>query len=107
MSNRDEFARDLFIADNSSFPEGVAEKDWDENREHHDYAYTIADGLIAKGYRKAAPAWVDSLTNDGIFEYTTSSHCDGSHVTHWRRVPGLTYEGNAAPWESYEPEATK
>ena len=51
-SARDEFARDLFLADNSSFPPGVAEADWDTNREHHDYAYAIVDGLIAKGYRK-------------------------------------------------------
>jgi len=51
-AQRDEFARDLFLADNSSFPPGLAEKDWDESREHHDYAFAIADGLIAKGYRK-------------------------------------------------------
>lgn len=51
-TNRHEFARDVFLADNSSFQPGMAEKDWDENREHHDYAYEIADRLIAKGYGK-------------------------------------------------------
>ena len=53
--NRHEFAKDIFIADNSSFPPGLAAKDWDENREHHDYAYAIADRLIAAGYQKIAP----------------------------------------------------
>jgi hypothetical protein len=52
VTARDELARDIFLADNSSFPAGVAEKDWDENREHHDYAYALADRLIPKGYRK-------------------------------------------------------
>lgn len=51
-TERDKFARDLFLVDNSSFPPGMAEKDWDERREHHDYAYAIADGLIAADYRK-------------------------------------------------------
>lgn len=53
-SEREELARDLFLADTAavSIPSGVAEKEWDEKREHNDYAYTLADSLIAAGYRK-------------------------------------------------------
>ena len=54
MTLREEFARDIFLADNSSVPEEVARKDWDENRELNDYAFEIADRLIAKGYGERA-----------------------------------------------------
>ena len=54
MTLREEFARDIFLADNSSFPEAAAQKDWDENRELNDYAFEIADRLIAKGYGERA-----------------------------------------------------
>ena len=63
MTLREEFARDIFLADNSSFPEAAAQKDWDENREHHDYAFEIADRLIAKGYVGRVTRWQRSTFN--------------------------------------------
>lgn len=105
MNERDEFARAVFIADNANLDTPQAAKDWDENREHHDYAFAIADGLIAAGYRKITPSWEPTLVNDGVYEYTISSDCDGSSVQHWRRIPGQTYEGRPSPWEAYEPKA--
>lgn len=62
-----------------------------------------ADAILAAGYRKTEPLWADTLTNDGKYEYTVSSDCDGSNVQYWRRVPGKTYIEAAAPWEAYEP----
>jgi hypothetical protein len=64
-----------------------------------------AEAILAAGYRKAEPLWVDSLTNDGRYEYTVSSDCDGSNVQYWKRVPGKTYIEAASPWEAYDPEA--
>ena len=62
--------------------------------------------ILAAGYRKTEPLWADALTNDGAYEYTISSDCDGSNVQHWRRIPGKTYVEAASPWEAYLPEAT-
>lgn len=62
------------------------------------------DRIIAAGYVKAEPAWAETLVNDGTFEYTVSSDCDGSNVKHWRRIPGLAYEGQPSPWATYTPE---
>ena len=67
----------------------------------------VADAILAAGYVKAEPAWAETLINDGTYEYTVSSDCDGSNVNHWRRIPGLTYEGQASPWTVYTPEETK
>jgi len=64
--------------------------------------------ILEAGYRKAEPLWADTLTNDGTYEFTISSDCDGSNVQYWRRIPGKTYIEAASPWEAYEPaEATK
>jgi hypothetical protein len=70
----------------------------------YDHATEIAEAILAAGYVKAEPAWAETLTNDGTYEYTISSDCDGSNVQHWRRVPGLIYEGQASPWLTYTPE---
>lgn len=53
MNNaRDELARDIFIADNWRNTQASG-RDWDwMSDEQVAYAYAIADGLIAKGYRK-------------------------------------------------------
>ena len=48
---RERLARDIFLADNSNAPEEQMLKDWDDPVIRPDYAYVIADGLIAKGYR--------------------------------------------------------
>lgn len=92
MSTRDDFARDVFLADNSSAPAGVAEKDWDENREHHDYAYEIADRLIAAGYSK--PRTI-----------TTAEELDalpvGSVVLHHGRA-FQHYPAYPAPFDEYQ-----
>jgi hypothetical protein len=40
----------------------------------------------------------DSLVNDGTYEYTISSDCDGSNVIHYRRTPKRVI--TAGPWES-------
>jgi hypothetical protein len=52
MSARDELARAIFLADNSSAPAGLMEAEWDNNPPTDSYAHNIADGLIAAGYRK-------------------------------------------------------
>ena len=54
-TQRDDLARDIFIADNSAHPNAGAE--WDAFTDiggacGGDYAYDIADGLLAAGYRK-------------------------------------------------------
>lgn len=52
MSARDELARDIFVADNSNAKDPAA--NWQEGPASiRDYAYAIADGLLAAGYRKA------------------------------------------------------
>jgi hypothetical protein len=73
-----------------------------ETHEQH-----TAGVLIAAGYVKAEPVWAETLLNDGDYEYTISSDCDGSSVRHWRRIPGMTFSSQPAPWETYEPEETK
>lgn len=70
-------------------------------------ANIVADALLAAGYRKMEPRWADGLVNDGTYEYTISSDCDGSSVQHWRRTPGTVCIEDASPWEAYEPEAAK
>lgn len=69
MSARDEFAKDLFLADTAavSIPDVVAEKEWDECREHNDYAYDLADRMVAMGYRKAEVVSYVVITRDGRF----------------------------------------
>lgn len=52
-TEREELALDIFLADNGSIPEDSLRQDWAAEPEtHRPYAYNIADGLIAKGYRK-------------------------------------------------------
>jgi len=51
-TQKDELARDIFLADNSNAAPGLMEKEWDENPTTYSYAHHIAEGLIAKGYRK-------------------------------------------------------
>lgn len=57
MNNeREELARDIFLADNNRHP--AADTEWDALHaagitSGTSYAYSIADDLIAKGYRKA------------------------------------------------------
>lgn len=52
-TEREELALDIFLADNGNIPEASLRQDWDEwPRQCRPYAYNIADGLIAKGYRK-------------------------------------------------------
>lgn len=66
----------------------------------------IAAAITAAGYRLAEPAWEPSLLNDGVYEYTQTSTCDGSTVYNYRRLPRLQYQGKHPSWESCEPEAT-
>lgn len=56
MTHREQMARDIFLADNSNLSEESALKDWNDPVIRPDYAYVIADGLIAKGYRLAPGA---------------------------------------------------
>lgn len=57
MNERDELAREIFMADNSASPDPAHE--WEMTTRHNPaystYAYEIADGLIAAGYRKQEP----------------------------------------------------
>lgn len=86
--------------------EELAELIWDDEAcdWRQDGPNETADAILAAGYRKLRPKWAETLTNDGAFEYTISSDCDGSNVKHWRRIPGMTSEAQPAPWETYEPE---
>lgn len=54
MSERDELARAIFVYDNGRLDQAAAEVEWEEVRGPNEprYAYLIADGLIAAGYRK-------------------------------------------------------
>lgn len=48
---RYQLAKDIFMADNADAPS--PEREWDiATTKEHAYAYGIADGLIAAGYRK-------------------------------------------------------
>ena len=48
---RTQMARLIFIADNAGAPD--PNKEWTEAEAYHrQYAYNIADGLIAAGYKK-------------------------------------------------------
>ena len=76
---------------------------WATDTEHRESQAAQAAAILAAGYVKAEPAWAETLINDGTYEYTVSSDCDGSNVNHWRRIPGLTYEGQASPWAIYTP----
>lgn len=53
---RERLARDIFLADNSNASEEHLLKEWAENKEARPisiaYCYVIADGLIAKGWRR-------------------------------------------------------
>lgn len=40
--------------------------------------------------------WADGLTNNGEFEFTTTSHCDGSNLRQWKRTPA--HSAKAGPW---------
>ena len=54
MSVRDELAKLLFTADNSAALD--AELEWRTAKpEHIDYAYVLADTVLAAGYRKQEP----------------------------------------------------
>jgi len=70
---------------------------------YDDEAKHIADALLAAGWVKSEPAWAETLDNDGTYEYTSSSHCDGTHIAHWRRKPAMRGEVSVGPWEIYEP----
>lgn len=63
----------------------------------------LAHAVLAAGYRKTEPKWAETLINDGTYEYTASSDCDGSNVTYWRRTPGKFCIEDASAWEQYEP----
>lgn len=105
MTERDELAKLAFIADNHAAGDPHAE--WEFLQKHPKYTayvYEIADAILAAGYRKTEVRWAETLTNDGTYEYTISSDCDGSSVQHWRRLPGKTYIEDASPWEAHEPE---
>jgi hypothetical protein len=77
------------------------------NTADFELAHELAKAPTLAGYVKAEPAWAETLINDRTYEYTVSSDCDGSNVKHWRRVPGLTYEGQASPWAIYTPESSE
>lgn len=53
-AEREELARAVFISDNKAAPD--PEHEWEmtcrRNPAYADYAFDIADGLIAAGYRK-------------------------------------------------------
>lgn len=72
----------------------------------YEYLDDLTGPLARAGYRKLEPKWAETLTNDGTYEYTISSDCDGSNVQHWRRTPGTACIEEASPWESYVPEVT-
>ena len=59
-TERDELAKEIFLADNWRWSQDAALKDWDalsnSAQRGSTYAHHIADGLIAKGYRKAEAA---------------------------------------------------
>jgi hypothetical protein len=47
--------------------------------------------------RESMPVWQETLVNDGEYEYTVSSDCDGSNEKRWRRLPRRVVEASA--WE--------
>ena len=52
MDEREELAREIFITDNHDNPMASYERDSEPSNMGHEYAYNIADGLLAAGYRK-------------------------------------------------------
>lgn len=66
-TQRDELAREIFLADNARQPEAEALEDWGAALHITaglTYAHGIADGLIAKGYRKLDPT--DETATDKV-----------------------------------------
>ena len=74
-TQRDELAREIFISDNSHARRAVMEAEWSERSGGYQYAFWIADGLIAAGWTKpriittaeeldALPQW--SAILDGV-----------------------------------------
>lgn len=105
MSARDELAE---LIANTEYPD--LEPPWKAREDRSPVKYFSrkqADAILAAGYVKAEPAWAETLVNDGTYEYTVSSDCDGSNVTHWRRTPETAYKGEASPWAAYTPEASE
>lgn len=80
MNERDELAQ--YIADNDEITHAE-----------------LADAILAAGYRKLEPVWAEGLINDGEYEYTISSDCDGSNVKHWKRRPEMVSTLEASSWE--------
>jgi len=46
---------------------------------------------------RVTPRFSDSVPNDGVYEYTSTSDCDGSNRRYLRRKP--QYHGDYHPWE--------
>lgn len=72
----------------------------------HDEDAAGADAILAAGWvspaearrREAAAAvWEEFLPNDGEYEYTSTSDCDGSQQKFLRRRPERRAE--SSPWE--------
>ena len=61
---------------------------------------TIADAILAAGYRKLEPVWAEGLENDGEYEYTTTWHCDGTFAAKWKRKPKLQAQEEYQPWQA-------
>lgn len=52
---------------------------------------------------RVRPEFTEYMPNDGEYEYTSDSDCDGSNVRYFRRRP--RYEGSYHPWQSTTAEA--
>ena len=100
-TQREEFAHDVFLADNSNALPNVAEKDWDENREHHDYAFEIADRMIAAGYRKPRTITtigdMAGLADRSVFR-TAEGHVFEVQGGHLLRTDSTTWWSPLASW---------
>jgi hypothetical protein len=64
---------------------------------------TLPDSAATAPVVSGEAEWVDGLPNDGEWEYTISSACDGSNVQHHRRRP--RYVRQYGPWEPTTREA--
>lgn len=102
MNDRDELARELFIADNFNQPREQSIVDWQWFMETPRFAVRIdrykamAEGVIAAGYRKVSaepPAWHHTPEPEGVQIVSDDTDDDGDDSSRWARTMDGQWKG--------------
>jgi hypothetical protein len=102
MSERDELAKLLFVTDNDAAPE--PEHEWEMTTRHNpayaEYAFAMADAILAAGYRKprtvATAEELDALPNGSIIRDDEGDGWQFFGLMGWF-VTGGDKEGSESP----------